>query len=108
MESGINQQIIQSYIHCEIPDDEDLLNIFTKNGTNINHMDDKNKTALHYFTLLGRENMVKSLVENNADTNIQDINGKTAVHYAAHLGTFKQFSHIRILFFRFIPFKTYF
>lgn len=62
-----------------------VLEALLDRGANINQVNRKGKTALHYAVEIGNEECVRILVERFADQTIQDANDKTAFKIAEEL-----------------------
>ncbi len=61
----------------------DAVNTFLDEGADVNALDRKKKTPLHWATALGYENIVKVLLEHKSKVNARDKFGKTPLHNAA-------------------------
>lgn len=63
------------------------INYLINKGININHIDIKSNTALHYAVVLNREKeLIKLLLDNGAKVDIKNIQGKTPIDIAIEKG----------------------
>lgn len=65
---------------------EDIVTILLERGADLNFMDDKHMTALHFAAAEGRTEMTELLLMNGSNIQAQDRKGRTALYLAAEKG----------------------
>jgi len=70
------------FIEAAAKGDLEVINFLLVNGADINAVDAKGRTALHFAASSGRVRIVKYLINKGADIKIRDKSGRSAHFYA--------------------------
>lgn len=62
--------------------DAAITELLIRNGANINFVESRGRTALHWAVVSGHDNTVDALIKNGAAINIKDNDGKTPLDLA--------------------------
>ena len=86
MEEGVNPNIK----HLEVPiflklsgiGNNDLIDLYLAKGGNLNVVDSKKRSAIHYSAFNGQLETIKHLISRGIDFMAKDDDGKTALDFA--------------------------